>query len=79
MTLLKDRLEVIPGGGAALPVQVVRKGYAGPIDLSVSGSPGLSGTATIKAGKNAGLLMVVANAKPADGAAAIQRARQGHD
>ena len=43
-------------------VQIVRKGYTGPIELSVFGEPALSGTASIKAGKNAGLLLL--SAKP---------------
>jgi hypothetical protein len=57
--LPNDRFEVAPGGAAAIPVQIVRKGYAGPIQLSARGYPGLSGTATVKAGKNAAILPVI--------------------
>jgi Bacterial pre-peptidase C-terminal domain len=60
VVLPNERFDVAPGGAAAIPVQIVRKGYTGPIELFTSGHPGLSGTATIKAGKNAAILLVVA-------------------
>jgi hypothetical protein len=60
VVLPNERFDVAPGGAAAIPVQIVRKGYTGPIELSTRGRPGLSGTATIKAGKNAAILLVVA-------------------
>ncbi len=64
LVLPNERFDVAPSGAAAIPVQVVRKGYTGPIELSLAGraSDGLSGKATIKAGKNAALLLVVAKA-----------------
>ena len=62
LVLPSERVDVAPGGAAAIPVQVVRKGYAGPIELSINGNPNLSGKATIKAGQNAGLLLVAAKA-----------------
>jgi hypothetical protein len=58
LTLPSDRVEVAPGGVAAIPVQVVRKGYAGPIELSTKGPAALTGTATIKAGQSAGILLI---------------------
>ena len=60
LTLPTDRFDVAPTGVAAIPVQVVRKGYTGPIELTAQGGAGFTGTATIKAGANAGLLLVAA-------------------
>jgi hypothetical protein len=49
-----DRYDVIPGGVLALPVQVTRRGYAGPITVRVkSNHPGLGGELTIPAGQPA--------------------------
>lgn len=46
-----DRIELAPGTTTAIPVgSIVRRDYAGPIELSVVGSPGLSGTLTIPTG-----------------------------
>ncbi len=59
INLPNERFDVSPSGVAAIPVQVVRKGYTGPIELSTRGEVGLSGTVTLKAGQNAGVLMVV--------------------
>jgi hypothetical protein len=54
LALALDRYDVIPGGVLALPVQVARRGYAGPIEVSVkSGHPGISGQLTIAAGQPA--------------------------
>ena len=66
--LPNERFDVAPSGAAAIPVQVVRKGYAGPIEISATGHAGLTGKATIKAGQNAGLLLVVAKSDLAMGA-----------
>lgn len=60
VVLPNERFDVAPGGSAAVPFQVVRRGYAGPIEVAADGHPSLSGTATIKAGQNAGILMVAA-------------------
>ncbi len=60
LTLPNVRVDVAPGGAAAIPVQVVRKGYAGPIDLAIAGNANLSGKGTIRAGQNAGLFLVAA-------------------
>lgn len=62
IVLPNERFDVAPTGVAAIPVQVVRKGYTGPIELTAAGHPGLTGTATLKAGQNAGILMVAAKA-----------------
>jgi hypothetical protein len=53
-----ERHDLSPGGFAPLLLAVTRKGYAGPIDLSVVGPPGLSGTATIKANQAQSILVV---------------------
>lgn len=68
LVLPNERFDVAPSGAAAIPVQVVRKGYAGPIEISTTGHAGLTGKATIKAGQNAALLLVVAKADLAMGA-----------
>ena len=60
LTLPNERFDVAPNGVAAIPVQVVRKGYTGPIELTAQGAAGFTGTATIKAGANAGLVLVAA-------------------
>src|SRR5205823_8452715 len=44
LTLAADRVEVSQGGLGPIPVQVSRKGYAGPIELSLVGDPALSAT-----------------------------------
>lgn len=58
IVLPNERFDVAPGGTAAVPVQIVRKGYTGSLELSAKGHPGLTGTANIKAGANASLLLV---------------------
>jgi hypothetical protein len=46
-----DRFDIAPGGTTVIPVMsVVRRGYAGPIELSVSGHPSLMGNVMIPAG-----------------------------
>jgi hypothetical protein len=62
LVLPVDAFELSAGSFAAIPVQVVRRGYAGPIDLSVAGPPGLTGTATVKPGQTAAVLVVTAKA-----------------
>jgi hypothetical protein len=68
LVLPNERFDVAPSGAAAIPVQVVRKGYTGPIELSATGPDGLTGKATIKAGQNAALLLVIAKAEMPMGA-----------
>ena len=49
--LALDRCQLAPGTTTVLPVlNVTRNGYAGPIELTVSGHPGLSGRVVIPAG-----------------------------
>ena len=60
LVLPNERFDVAPGAVAAVPVQVVRKGYTGPIELTATGNAGLTATANIKAGQNAAVLLVVA-------------------
>ncbi|MCE9534260.1 MAG: hypothetical protein K8T89_24535 [Planctomycetes bacterium] len=51
VVLAVDRFEVVPGGMALIPVTgVVRRDYAGPIELVVTGPAGFSGNVTIPAG-----------------------------
>jgi hypothetical protein len=46
-----DRFDVAPGGSTLIPVMnAVRRDFAGPIELSIVGHPGFSGTVTIPAG-----------------------------
>ncbi|MSU77119.1 MAG: hypothetical protein EXS16_03375 [Gemmataceae bacterium] len=68
LTLPSERYDIAPGSVTAVAVQVNRKGYTGAIDLTPTGHPGLSGTATIKAGQNASILIVVAKNDIAMGA-----------
>jgi hypothetical protein len=50
LILPASRLDLAPGGTAPLPVYLVRHDFAGPIELSVDGVPGVTGSATIGAG-----------------------------
>jgi hypothetical protein len=59
VNLPSERFDIAPSGTAAIPVQIVRRGYTGAIELSTRGHSSLSGTATLKAGQNAGVLMVI--------------------
>jgi hypothetical protein len=45
-----DRVDVAPGGQINLPLLVARAGYLGPLEATVVGPKGLSGTVTIPAG-----------------------------
>lgn len=62
LTLAADRIDVRKEGTAALPVQIVRRDYAGPVELSLVGPAGLAGSGTIAQG---------APAKPADPAGSL--------
>jgi hypothetical protein len=50
VSLLLDRFDVAAGGTVSVPVQATRRGYAGPVELSVVGPKGLSGKVTLPAG-----------------------------
>ncbi len=58
LVLPGDRFELSPGSFAPIPVTVTRRGYAGPIELSVVGAPGLAGTAMVKPGQTAAAVVV---------------------
>jgi hypothetical protein len=61
LVLPLERFELSPGSFAPIPVTVARRGYNGPIELSVAGlPPGLTGTATVKAGQTAAAVVVQA-------------------
>lgn len=50
-----DRFDVTPGGANLIPITgVVRRDYTGPIELTVTGVPGLSGSTTLAATVGAG-------------------------
>ncbi|MBY0231646.1 MAG: hypothetical protein K2W96_20365 [Gemmataceae bacterium] len=50
LTLAIDRFDVAPGGELSIPVYMQQAGYAGAVELSVEGNPGVTGKATIPAG-----------------------------
>lgn len=62
LTLAADRVDIRQESTAALPVQIVRRDYAGPVELSLTGPAGLAATGTIAQG---------APAKPADPAGSL--------
>lgn len=62
ITLGIDRYDLAPGSFTPLLLQVNRKGYTGPIDVSVNGPAGLTGAATVKAGQASAALLVSAKA-----------------
>jgi hypothetical protein len=50
VTLSTDKLEIPAGGVAVLPIQTLtRRDYAGPVEVSIVGSPELTGSTTITA------------------------------
>jgi len=51
LSILLDRWDVAQGGTLSIPIMVARRDYTGPIELSVVGHPGISGTLTIAAGQ----------------------------
>ena len=57
-----DRYEVPQGGLGILTVNATRRDYAGPIEVSVAGVPGVTGSATIAAGQNAVMIPLSAAA-----------------
>jgi hypothetical protein len=60
LTVALDRFDVPQGGTVTLPIQVVRRDYTGPIEVSVVGKPGTSGQVAIAMGQAAGSLPVAA-------------------
>src|SRR5439155_23529169 len=67
-----DRYDVAPNSVAALTVNVARRGYTGPIDVSLQGAAGLTGTLALKANENAGALLVSAGTDVAPGPQVIR-------
>jgi hypothetical protein len=63
-----DRWDAAQGQAASLPIQVTRRDYTGPIEVSVVGPPGVSGALTIAAGQppapNAPAGSLVVSVKP---------------
>jgi hypothetical protein len=55
-----DRYDVAPGSLVPLIMLANRRGYAGPIELSVVGTPGLKGETTLAPGQTGGILLVEA-------------------
>jgi hypothetical protein len=55
-----DRYDVAPGSLVPLVMLANRRGYAGPIELSVTGPPGLKGGITLPPGQTGGILLVEA-------------------
>ena len=53
LSILLDRWDVAQGGTRSIPIMATRRDYAGPIEVSVVGPPGISGSLTIAAGKPA--------------------------
>jgi hypothetical protein len=48
-----ERWDVAPGGFVSIPITAIRRDYAGPIEVSVTGHPGLTGQVTIPTGQPA--------------------------
>src|SRR5262249_24116345 len=49
LTLGLDRYDLAPGGYAAVPIQtVVRRDFGGPIEVSVTGTPAITGRTVIQ-------------------------------
>jgi hypothetical protein len=61
LVLPAERFDLAAGSFVPVPVQAVRRGYTGPIELSIAGHPGLGGTATLKPGQVNGTVVVQAN------------------
>lgn len=79
VVLSSDRVEIPTAGVGILPIaNLVRRNYAGPVEISVVGHPGLSGTATITAAAPPApnlpitLLVITAKADVKPGAYPIQ-------
>jgi hypothetical protein len=60
VTVGLDRFDLAADGFAALPLQIKRTNYNGPVDVSVLGPASLTGKGTIPANQQAGILLVKA-------------------
>src|SRR5260370_1492432 len=71
LSLGLDRFDLAPGSPLALTVLAARRGYTGPMEVSVAGRPGFAGSATIPAGQLLAPLLVTAKDDLAMGPYAI--------
>src|SRR5262249_59142084 len=55
-----DHIDLPQGSGAVLTIQVARRDYNGPIEISVPAGTGLSGSVSIPEGQNGALLYLAA-------------------
>jgi hypothetical protein len=62
LSLGLDRFDLAPESPLALTVLTTRRGYNGPIEVSVVGHPGFSGSTTVAAGQLLAALLVTAKA-----------------
>jgi hypothetical protein len=62
LALALDRFDLAASSPLALSVFAIRRGYNGPIDVSVGGHPAFSGTTQLKAGQAVATMMI--EAKP---------------
>ncbi len=58
LSVLQDRIELASGVPGGIPINVARKGYNGPIEVSLVGAGPLTATTTIKEGQNSGILPI---------------------
>ncbi|HEV3444026.1 MAG TPA: hypothetical protein VG099_05245, partial [Gemmataceae bacterium] len=64
VTVSLDRFDLAADGFVALPLQVKRTNFAGPIDVTALGPAGLTGHGTIAANQPAGILLLKAKDLP---------------
>jgi hypothetical protein len=57
-----DKVDLSPGAVGVAPFNINRKGYNGPLEVTLAPHPHLSGTVKVKAGQKAGVLLI--QAKP---------------
>ncbi len=72
LTVNLDKTELSADGVGVLPFVVVRKGYTGPIDVTVEGTTDFEGKVALKAGQTAGVLLVKPKGKLELGAGKIR-------
>lgn len=71
IALLTDRADVAALSVGALPFQVTRRGYSGPIDVAVVAPAHLTGSTVVKAGQEAGTLLISTKGEPPLGPHAV--------
>jgi len=64
VSLVTDRSDLSAGSVAAFALQAARRGYAGPIEITAVGAGGVAGSTTIKAGQNAGTILLGTKGEP---------------